>query len=191
MSTGEAPARRAGRPRRAPPAQGNSTPDNLSVSAKKTSIPRPKPLNRSLVARCPAGLSAQRLSASSPPSHSCGHGAGLPARAERRSERPARDHRHAARRRARVVRRAGADAEPRSARRRRRALHVRARARGRDAPVAHVHPHRPAAVRAWHARQQRVSRQGRHRRRSPRGSRRRALPRAPSLADFRSRSASG
>ena len=80
----------------------------------------------------------------------------------RRSERPARHHRHAARRRAVVVRRPGADAQPRSARRRRRALHVRARARRRHAAVAHVDPERPAALRARHARQQRVPRPARH-----------------------------
>ena len=81
---------------------------------------------------------------------------------DRGPERPARHHRHAARRRARIVRRPRRHAEPRSAGRRRRALHVRARARGRDAAVAHVDPHRAAAVRARHARQQRLSRQGRH-----------------------------
>ena len=65
---------------------------------------------------------------------------------------------------------------------RRRALLVRARARGRDAALPHLHPDRPASLRARHARQQRLSRQGRDPRRSRRDSRPWALRPAPSSA---------
>ena len=156
----------AGRPRPRPPAEESDCQPKLSISERQEnptspSAASPEPDTRRPLSRWLVGAAV--LVAVGAVAFLWPRRPHVPARAERRSERPARHHRHAAGGCARVVRRAGADAEPRPAGRGRRAVYLRARARGRDASVAHLHPHRPAAVRAWHARQQRVSRQGRHR----------------------------
>ena len=99
--------------------------------------------------------------------------AGVRRRTGHDPERPARDDRHAARRCALVVRRRGADAEPRSAGQPRCAVHVRPRPCRHHAALAHQHPDRAAAVRARHARQQRLPGPGRYRhaRHAPQGAR--------------------